>query len=144
MCACVDYYFSYKLCVSTSSPLKNVTDSSFKQYCPKYRSYECWIEGEWTFSDPWESPYFPQRSVEPPESLKCFSITEIVHGTHAIDCRNILETGFEAHQLKIEPQRNKFTWSGKKGEQPKPLDQPLRLPGYYVWFAPEVTLTKVQ
>ena len=113
---------------------------SLKQYGSKYRSYECWIEGEWTFSD----PRFPQRSVEPPEPLSCFSITEIVHGTHAIDCINILETGFKAHQRKIEPQGNKFTWSGKKSEQPKPLGQPLCLPGYYVWFAPEVTLTKEQ
>ena len=140
----IQTYFecSYKV-ESVQRWIRWVLFSSFTQL--NYRSYECWIEGKWTFSDPWEAPWnFPQPSVEPPEPLSCFSITEIVHGTHAIERINILETGFEAHQLKIEPQGNKFTWSGERKDLPRQLCQTLCLPGYYVWFAPEVTLTKAQ
>ena len=107
-----------------------------------YRSYECWVEGKWTFSDPWG---YEQASVEPPKELSSFSITQIVHGTHEEDCESILQTGFEARQVKIDSQENKFTWPGKRGEQPRRQLVPTQhLPGYYVWFAPEVTLTRVQ
>ena len=109
-----------------------------------YRSYECWVEGKWTFSDPWGYGY-PEASVKPPSALSSFSVTQIVHGTHKEDCESILQAGFKACQLKIDSQHNKFTWSGERGEQPRrQRDQTPHLPGYYVWFAPEVTLTKAQ
>ena len=88
-----------------------------------------------------------RESVEPLRPLSCFSITNITHTTHKQNSRNILlRGGFNAQLLEIIPEgyEHKFTWSGRKGEQPKPLDQPQCLPGYYVWFAPDVTLTKVQ
>ena len=106
-----------------------------------YRSYACWVEGKWTFPDP---RGYVQASVEPPKELSSFSITQIVHGTHERDCESILKTGFKARQVKIDSQENKFTGSGKRGERPRRQVPTLRLPGYYVWFAPEVTLTKVQ
>ena len=80
-----------------------------------YRSYECWVEGKWTFSDPWG---YPEASVKPPSALNSFSVTQIVHGTHKEDCESILQTGFKACQLKIDSQENKFTWSGEKMNGP--------------------------
>ena len=98
----------------------------------------------WTFSDPWGCPL--RRTVDPPKPLSCFSITDITHATHKTRSAEILERGLEARQLEINPydQPPKFTWSGERKELPRQLVQTLCLPGYYVWFAPEVTLTKVQ
>lgn len=112
-------------------------------YLP-HRKYECWIEGQWTFSDPWGCPL--RRAVDPPKPLSCFSITDVIHATHKTHSEGILERGLEARQLEINPhdQVPKFTWSGERKDLPRQLCQTLCLPGYYVWFAPEVTLTKAQ
>ena len=116
----------------------------YNVYYLPHRKYECWIEGHWTFSDPWGCPL--RRAVDPPKPLSCFSITDVIHGTHLTHSAEILERGFEARQLEINPhdQAPKFTWSGERKDLPRQLSQTLCLPGYYVWFAPEVTLTKAQ
>jgi len=99
----------------------------------------------WTFSDPWGCQ---PRAVDPPKPLSCFSITELSHATHKVNVTEILKKGFGAHQLEINPQeyQTKFTWSGDRCKDPREIDprNTLKFPGYYVWFAPEVALTKVQ
>ena len=103
-------------------------------YYLSHRKYECWIEGHWTFSDPWGCPL--RRAVDPPKPLSCFSITNIIHATHKTHSAEILERGLEARQLEINPydRSPKFTWSGERKELPRQLVQTLCLPGYYVWF----------
>ena len=101
----------------------------------------------WTFSHPRGCQ--PRITINPPKPLSCFSITELSHATHKMNLEEILKVGFGAHQLEIKPQdrpEKTLTWSGDRCEDPRPLDpeNPPRLPGYYVWFAPEVALTKVQ
>jgi len=58
----------------------------------------------------------------------------------------ILKKGFVAHQFEINSKEKpeKYTWSGNRRDPPHKLKNTLQFPGYYVWFAPEVALTKVQ
>ena len=74
------------------------------------------------------------------------SVTEIVHGTHKENSRDILGTGFEAQEHKIEPNIHNYTctWSETEGEWPREVRRVVYFRGYYVWFAPKVSLTKVQ
>ena len=106
-----------------------------------HRNYECFVQGKWTFSDPWGDP---QSLVKPWKRLSSLSVTEIVHGTHKENSTDILATGFEAQQHKIEPNTHNYTWSGKDDEWPREVRRAVYFPGYYVWFAPKVSPTKVQ